>query len=237
MKNSFKIFTVVAVLSAILSSCTKTEIDKTVYIDSYVHSFLNKAGTPVYSVVHSAYSFVKLSAVTVTGTATAVKSLYDMAGDGFSFYSQSQAQLDSASYMPTVPAAESFTYNVTYSDGTTATEINAVSKSLVPPQQVTATKGSTDINLTWKLVANSEAYKVRIYSTVLTSQTKTLIYESNFLVPKDASADLSVPFSLVSISYYLSSNLTFEVSAFIFEQGQNTYEAVSVASTTEYFGD
>lgn len=83
MKNSFKIFTVVAVLVAILSSCTKTEVDKTVYIDSYVHSFLNKAGTTVYSVVHSAYSFTKLSSVTVTGSATAVKSLKDMAGDGF----------------------------------------------------------------------------------------------------------------------------------------------------------
>src|SRR5665647_1934345 len=114
MKNSFKIFTVVAVLGAILSSCTKTEVDKTVYIDSYVHSFLNKAGIPVYSVVHSAYSFTKLDIVTVTGTATAVKPLYDLAGDGFSFYSQAQAQPDTAIYMPAPPATESFTYNITY---------------------------------------------------------------------------------------------------------------------------
>ena len=232
MKNSFKIFTVVVVLIAILSSCTKTEVDKTVYIDSYVHSFVNKAGIPVYSVVHSAYSFTKLSSVTVTGTATAVKPLTDMAGDGFSFY----LQPDSASYMPAVPAAESFTYNVTYNDGTTAVKTDAVSKSLVPAQQVIATKGSTDITLTWKPVAYTEAYKVRIFSTDLTSQVKTLIYESSFLVPKDATTDLSIPFSLISISSYLSTNLTFEVSAFIFETGQNTYEAVSVANTTRYFG-
>lgn len=236
MKNSFKIFTVVAVLGAILSSCTKTEVDKTVYIDSYVHSILNKAGTPVYSIVHSAYSFTKLNSVTVTGTATAEKPLYDLAGDGFSFYSQPQAQPDSASYMPAVPAAESFTYNVTYNDGTTDVKTDAVSKSLVPPQQVTATKGSTDITLTWKPVVNTEAYKVRIFSTDLTSQVKTLIFESSFLVPKDATTDLSIPFSLISISSYLSMNLTFEVSAFIFETGQNTFEAVSVANTTKYFG-
>jgi hypothetical protein len=232
MKNSFKIFTVVAVLGAILSSCTKTEVDKTVYIDSYVHSFLNKAGTPVYSVVHSAYSFTKLSSVTVTGTATAVKPLTDMSGDGFSFY----LQPDSASYKPAVPAAESFTYNVTYDDNTATTKIDAVSKSLVPAQQVTATKGSTDITLTWKPVENSEAYKIRVYSTDLSSQVKTLIYESSFFVPKDATTDLSIPFSLISISSYLSTNLTFEVSAFIFETGQDTYEAVSVADTTKYFG-
>jgi len=234
MKSLFKIFTVIVVLGAILSSCTKTEVDKTVYIDSYMHSFLNKLGTPVYSVVHSAYSFTKLGSVTVTGTATAVKPLTDMSvsGEGFSFY----LQPDSASYQPTVPAAESFTYNVTYSDGTTATNIDAVSKSLVPAQEVTATKGTTDINLTWKPVANSEAYKVRVFSTDLSSQVKTLIYESSFLVPKDASTDLSVPFSLISISSYLSTNLTFEVSAFIFETGQDTYEAVSVANTTKYFG-
>jgi hypothetical protein len=232
MKQSFKIFTVVAVLGAILSSCTKTEVDKTVYIDSYVHSFMNKAGIPVYSVVHSAYCFTKLSSVTVTGTATAVKPLTDMSGDGFSFY----LQPDTLSYMPAVPAAESFTYNITYSDGAVATKIDAVSKSLVPAQQVTATKGSTDITLTWKPVANTEAYKVRIFSTDLTSQAKTLIFESNFLVPKDATTDLSVPFSLISISSYLSTNLTFEVSAFIFEQGKDTYEAVSVANTMAYFG-
>src|SRR5665647_330744 len=224
MKNSFKIFTVVAVLGAILSSCTKTEVDKTVYIDSYVHSFLNKSGTTVYSVVHSAYSFTKLSGVTVTGNATAVKPLYDMAGDGFSFYSQPQAQLDSTSYMPAVPAVESFTYNVTYNDGTTAVKTDAVSKYLMPAQQVDATKTPatlpTDITLTWKPVANVDAYKVRVFSTDLTSNVKTLIYESSFLVPpKDTTTDLSVPFSLISISSYLSTNLTFEVSAFIFETG------------------
>ncbi len=232
MKNSFKIFTVVAVLVAILSSCTKTEVDKTVYIDSYVHSFLNKAGTTVYSVVHSAYSFTKLSSVTVTGSATAVKSLKDMAGDGFSFYSQP----DSVSYLPAVPAAENFTYNVTYSDGTTAVKTDAVSKSLVPAQQVTATKGSSDINLTWKPVTNSEAYKVRVFSTDLISNVKTLILESNFIGPKDAISDLSVSISLISISSYLSTNLTFEVSAFIFETGKDTYEAVSVANTMAYYG-
>ncbi|MCX6219368.1 MAG: hypothetical protein NTZ69_00060 [Bacteroidia bacterium] len=232
MKNSLKIFTVVAVLRAILSSCTKTEVDKTVYIDSYVHSFMNKAGIPVYSVVHSAYSFTKLNSVTVTGTATAVKPLTDMAGDGFSFYSQP----DSASYMPAIPAAESFTYNVIYNDGTTAVKIDAVSKSLVPAQQVIATKNSTDITLTWKPVANVEAYKVRVFSTDLTSNVKTLVYESGFLVPKDATTDLSIPFSLISISSYLSTNLTFEVSSFIFEQGKDTYEAVSVANITKYFG-
>ena len=232
MKSSFKFLAVTVLTLATLSSCTKTEVDKTVYIDSYVHSFMNKAGTPVYSVVHSAYSFTKLTSVTVTGTATAVKSLKDMAGDGFSFYSQP----DSASYLPAVPAGENFTYNFTYSDGTTAVKTDAVSKSLVPAQQVTATKNTTDITLTWKPVTNSEAYKVRIFSADLTTQVKTLIYESSFLVPKDATTDLSIPFSLISISSYLSSNLTFEVSAFIFEQGKDTYEAVSVANTTKYFG-
>ena len=164
-----------------------------------------------------------------------------MAGDGFSFYSQPQAQLDSTSYMPAVPAVESFTYNVTYNDGTTAVKTDAVSKYLMPAQQVDATKTPatlpTDITLTWKPVANVDAYKVRVFSTDLTSNVKTLIYESSFLVPpKDTTTDLSVPFSLISISSYLSTNLTFEVSAFIFETGQDTYEAVSVANTTKYFG-
>jgi hypothetical protein len=232
MKKLLLAFTAVAVSLVLLSSCMKTEIDKTVYIDSYVQSYVSSAGIPVYAVVHTAYSFTKLNSVTVTGTATSVKTLTDPAGDGFSFYSQP----DSASYIPTVPAAESFTYNVTYNDGATEIKADAVSKSILPAQQLTATKGITDINLTWKAVANTEAYKIRIYSTDLTSNAKILIYESNFLGPKDATSDVNVPFSLISISSYLSTNLTFEVSAFIFEQGQDTFEAVSVAKTTKYFG-
>jgi hypothetical protein len=228
----------VVVLLTLAVSCKKTEVAKEVFVDSYINSKFDANGTPVYAMVHSAYSFTKMSGVSVKGSTGSTTKLTDFNLDGFAFYMDVN---DKALYKTAVPSAESFTYNVTYSDGTTATKVNSVVvKSLLPAQQLDAQKTPatqpTDITLTWKPVANVEAYKVRIFSEDPTTKKNVLIYESNYLVPKDAVANLSIPFSLVSFSQYLSSSVTFEVSSFIFEQGQDTFEAVSVASITKYFG-
>jgi len=227
-KNSFSIFTVVLLLAA-FTSCNKTEVIQEVYVDSYIHSFPNNAGVPVYTMMHSAYSFTMINSIGVTGTTSPAVQLVPFSVDGLSFYNKP----DSAAYKPTVPAAETFTYNVIYENGVNATKTNAVgTNSVAPVQQLTTEKTATDIKLSWKAAANTEAYKVRIFSEDLTTKVKTLIYETNFLVPKDATSDLTIPFSLISLSPYLSNNLIFEVSAFIFETGQDTYQAISVAQTT-----
>ncbi|MCL6101636.1 MAG: hypothetical protein M1292_03995, partial [Bacteroidetes bacterium] len=67
-KFSLKIFPVAILLIVGLSSCKKSEVNKEVYIDSYVHSIFDRTGVPVYNVMHTAYSFTKLSAVSVTGS-------------------------------------------------------------------------------------------------------------------------------------------------------------------------
>lgn len=232
-KHSFTLFTVVLLLLAILTSCNKSEVARDVFVDSYIHSYPNKSGIPVYTVMHTAYSFTKISSVRVTGTISPASQLQDYSGDGLSFYNKP----DSAAYKATVPAPETFTYNAIYSDGANATKTNAiVAKSVAPVQQLVAEKTSTDIKLSWKAAVNAEAYKVRIFSSDLTSGSRVIIYETNFLVPKDNTTDLSIPFSLISLSPYLSTPLTFEVSAFIFETGQETYQSISVASVTGYYG-
>lgn len=232
-KHSFALFAAVIFLFTVLSSCNDTEEIKDVFVDSYIHSIFDNSGIPVYTVMHTAYSFSKIGSVKVTGTTSPANQLIDFSGDGFSFYNKP----DLTAYKPVVPAAETFTYNVVYDDGAVAAKTNAiVAKSVAPVQQLTAEKTSTDIKLSWKPAADAEAYKVRIFSTDLTSGKKGIIYESNFLVPKDNTTDLSIPFSLISLSPYLSTTLTFEVSAFIFEAGQDTYQSISVASVSGYYG-
>lgn len=232
-KHSFSIFTVVLFLLAAFTSCNKSEETQEVYVDSYIHSYPNKAGIPVYTMMHTTYSFSKLSSIGVTGTISPVSQLVPFSVDGMSFYNKP----DSAAYTLTVPAAETFTYNVIYDNGVIASRTNSVgTKSVAPVQQLVTEKTATDIKLSWKAAANSEAYKVRIFSDDVTTNEKKLIYETNFLVPKDTTTDLSIPFSLISLSPYLSTNLTFEVSAFIFEAEQDTYQSISVVQTKGYFG-
>ena len=232
-KHSFSTFTVVLFLLVAFTSCDKSEVTQEVYVDSYIHSFPNKANVPVYTVMHTAYSFTQINSVGVTGTASPASQLFAFSGDGLSFYNKP----DSAAYKPAVPVPETFTYNVIYSNGVSATKTNAiVAKSVAPVQQLTTEKTATDIKLSWKAAANAEAYKVRIFSEDMTTKEKILIYETNFLVPKDATSDLSIPFSLVSLSPVLSSTLIFEVSAFIFETGQDTYQSISVAQVSGYYG-
>lgn len=227
-KYSFKIFTVVISL-VVLSSCSKTVVDKSVYVDSYIHSIYNRAGVPVYSVTHTAYSFTKLSSVTVTGAVSGTTiPLTDFSSTGYSFYTP----VDSTKYTTTIPSPESYTFKATYDNGEIATMVDAtVAKYLLPAQQVNAVKDATYITLSWKPVTGVEAYKIRVLSE------STLIYESDFLTPKDATSDLSVPFTLTSLSQYLSTNLFFEVSAFIFEQDQDTFHAVSAATIKKNFGN
>jgi hypothetical protein len=234
MKNrSFKIFAVAVLLVSVMSSCKKTVVDEQIYVDSYVHSIFDKNGVPVYNVIHSAYSFTKLASVSVTGGSGPITLPPNSNNDGYSFFTK----IDSAVYKTTVPAATTYTYNGTYNNGNTITRVDATSgKSLEPAKQLNAVKTVTDIVLSWKPVANVEAYKIRIFSEDRTSNVTSLIYESNFLVPNDATTDLSVPFSLISFSQYLDSNISFEVSSFIFETNQDTFEAVSVTTFKKYFG-
>jgi hypothetical protein len=226
-------FAIVVVLFTLLSSCSKTVVDKDVFVDSYIHSIFSRKGVPLYAVMHTAYSFTKISGISVSGASGKIL-LNNYSGDGFSFFSSP----DTASYTTTIPAPDSYTYNVTYSSGESVSKVDAtVAKSVVPVPQLNAVKNTTDIVLSWKPVAGTEAYKVRIFSEDATNKTNTLIFESDFLVPKDATSDLSIPFSLVSFSQYLSTNVSFEVSAFIFELNQDTYNAVSATRVKKYFGN
>ena len=226
-KYSFKSFMVVISL-VVLSSCSKTVVDKSVYVDSYIHSIYNRDGVPVYSVMHTAYSFTKLSSVTVTGGVSGTTIPLTDFSNGYSFYTP----VDSTKYATTVPSPESFTFKATYDNGEIATKVDAiVAQYLMPAQQVNAVKDATYITLSWKPVTSVEAYKVRIFSE------STLIDESDFFTPQNATSDLSVPFTLTSLSQYLSTNLSFEVSAFIFEQGQDTFHAVSAATIKKNFGN
>jgi hypothetical protein len=223
---------------AMLVSCNKTETDTEVYIDSYIQSIFNKQGVPVYNVVHTAYSYVKLSSVSVSGTSGQTIQLTNYANNGFSFYTPLLTAQDSATYTATVPAPDSYTYKATNESGEVVSKVDATTTaSLMPAQQLNAVKTTTDIVLSWQPVSNVEAYKVRIYSEDLSTHASTLIFESGFLVPVDATSVLSIPFSLVSFSQYLSSNLIFEVSSFIFESKQDTYHAVSAATIKRYFGN
>lgn len=230
-KISLHIFAAL-ILPVTLLSCSKTPTDENVYVDSYIHSKLDDSDAPVYAMMHTAYSFKPLSGVVVSGPSVSIQPT-NPSGDGFAFYSV----IPTASYLPAIPVPGSYSYSTTYQTGETVTKVDAtVAKSLEPPRELDAIKGATDIAITWKPVANAEAYKLRIYSDNATTLEKNLIFDSSFLIPKDATSDLSFPISVISFSQYLTNNMTFEVSAFIFQDTRNAYHAVSSASVTRFFG-
>lgn len=232
-KHPYRNLIVAFMMALVLASCSKTIVDSEAYADSYIYCFNNKAGVPVYGVIHSVYSFKKLGSVSVTGGAGNVL-LDNFNGDGFSFYSK----VDSAAFLPSVPAPATYTYNLNYSSGETATRTDATTtSSLLPAQQINAVMNLSSIVLTWKAVAGVEAYKVSVYSEDQSATGKNLVFESDFLVPQDAVSDLSLPFSLVSISSYLTTKLTFQVSSFMFDGNTDKFKAVSSAQFSKYFGN
>ncbi len=228
-KHSLTTFTVVLFLLGAITSCNKSEVTQEVFVDSYIHSYPGLTGAPVYAMMHTAYSFSMINSIGVTGSTSPASQLVPFSPDGLSFYNKP----DSAAYKTTVPAAETFTYNVIFSDGTLATRSNSTgTKAVAPVQQLAVNKtpaaAPTDLTLTWKAAPSAEAYKVRIFYQDPAISSKTLIYESNFLVPKDNATDLSIPFPLNGLTLYALTDLFFEVSAFIFEEGKDTYQSVSI---------
>jgi hypothetical protein len=230
-KFSLQILVAVMILVTFVS-CNETPIDDNVYVDSYIHSIFNASGVPVYAVMHTAYSFKPLSGVVVSGPSVTIQPT-NPTGDGFSFYTV----IPATSYKTTVPGPGDYSYTSTYQTGESVTKTDAtLAKSLEPPRQLDAIKGATDIVISWKAVTDAEGYKLRIFSQDPTTNEKKLIFDSNFLIPNSGSTDLSYPISVISFSQYLTTNLTFEVSAFIFQDTWNYYHAVSMATVTKFFG-
>ncbi|MEI6275155.1 MAG: hypothetical protein WCP08_04150 [Prolixibacteraceae bacterium] len=240
-KGSFRYFAAAIVLFSVLASCNKSvEVSTEVFTDSYIHSVFNTKDTveskryPVYSVMHSAFSYSKLGSVKVSGSSGSMVTLKDFGGTGFSFYTP----VDTSIYKSTVPAAENFIYNVVYSSGEAKAQTETIlAKSLAPARNLNAVKTSTDIQVTWKPVTNAEAYKIRVQSENLTTKALTLIYESDFLVPLDLTASLSLSFPIVNFLQILDTNLYFEISAFVFQQNHETYQAVSETTIKRYYGN
>ncbi len=235
-KNLFKTITAVVLLVALLSSCSKTVDTKQVYADSYINAIYNRAGVPVYSIMHTAYSFSKLSSVSVKGTLSPAQTLTDPTGLGLSFYTT----VDTTKYSTVLPSADTFTYSALYSSGEAVTMSDAVpSNSLQPVQLLVAAKtpaaAPTDISLTWNANPNAQAYKVRIFN-MDPAAPASIIYESDFLTPKDAVTPLSIQYPLNNFVQYSLVYIRFEVSSFIFQKDQSTFNAVSVATTKNIVG-
>lgn len=244
-KGFYKYFAVAILMVSLLSSCSKTVVNNAVFTDSYIHAVFNTKDTveskryPIYSVMHTAYCYTKLGSVRVNGSSGSVVNLTDFDQSGFSFYTPIK---DSASYKIAVPAAENYTYNVSYVSGETVAQTDAtVVKSLMPARNLNAVRTTTttadNIVVSWKPVVNAEAYKIRIHCEDLTSKVQTLIYESDFMVPMDFTAPLSLSFAFSNFQPYLNTNIYFEVTSYIFQQNHETFHAVSETTIKRYYGN
>ena len=243
-KGSYRYFAAAILLFSLLSSCNKTVVNNAVFTDSYIHSVFNTKDTveskryPIYSVMHTAYCYTKLTSVRVNGSSGSVINLTDFDQTGFSFYTPIK---DSSAYKLTVPAPETYTYNVNYVSGETVVQTDAtLAKSLMPARNLNAVRTTTtsadNILVSWKPVTNADAYKIRIQSEDPTSKVLTLIYESDFMVPLDPNATLSLSFAFSNFTPYLNTNIYFEVSSFIFQQNHETFHAVSETTIKRYYG-
>lgn len=232
MNKFFLQFFTAVIVSVSSLSCSKTQVDENVYVDSYIHSILDASNEPVYAVMHTAYSFKPLSGVVVNGPLVNIQPT-NPTGDGFSFYTV----IPAASYTTTVPGPGDYSYTSTYQTGGSVTKSDAtIAKSLTPPRQLEVIRGTNDITVKWQAVENAEAYKVRIFSDNPTTLATDLIFDSSFLIPNDATSDLSFPVSAGSFEGYMTNNMIFEVSAFIFQDSWNSYHAMSTSKVTKLFG-
>src|SRR5665647_1751220 len=98
-----------------LSGCQKAKVTNQASADVFIKAIKNTQGTPVFTVMHSVFSFNTITSVSVTSPDGTNKELTNLGNSGNSFYN---IPVD-ADYLQTLPSSAigSYTYLVKFNDG------------------------------------------------------------------------------------------------------------------------
>jgi len=223
------VLTLLFILMITLAGCEKGAITNDATADVFVKSILNTDGTlKGYAVAHSVFSYNQVSGVSVKGPDSKTTQLTDPDGTGNSFYNV-LADTDYATTLPST-AIGTYSYTVTFKDGTQTTYTNTLSSTTILPAKITglAKNVSGDsIYISWNAIANTSAYQLKILNG-----TTQVYYQSAFADNSSPlKASLRLAFPLSSFLAIGPGTYTFELDGLVFETSANDFlQAVSVST-------
>ena len=210
-----------------LSGCEKEKIENVASADVFVKSIKNTQGVTVYTPVHSVFSYNTMKSVSVAlPAASSTVQLKNFENGGNSFFNEPA----DADYLPTLPAAGSYSYFVKFNDGEEKTYTNTLSATSLLPANITSlakTANGDSLYITWDAIASTHAYQLKIMKG-----TTQVYYRPAFVdgtTPLKAS--LKLGFLLSSLTSNVSGTYTFELTGLLFETTAYDYiQAISTAT-------
>ncbi len=205
-----------------LTGCEKSTVVSQATADAFIKSIKdpNNPGQPIYTVIHSVFSYNPISSVSVASPGGQTIQLRDYDKLGNSFYNMPTL----SSYSQIVPALGTYTYTVTFKDNEVLTYTNSISSNILPPPTIlglnavpvaSATKDS--VYISWAAISNAQAYQIKILNT--TSDTTQVKYIAPFTDASNPKKDILRYGFPVSVLPLTSSKqtFTFVLDALLFE--------------------
>jgi len=206
-----------------LAGCEKATIVDQATADAFIQSIKNPTDTAqvVFAVVHSVFSYNRMTSVTVIAPITAASpdsittNLINYANMGNSFY-------NNPVYSVSLPTPGSYTYDVTFKDGQAISFNNTLTYNiLIPPNITFLAKNATpdSIDISWNAVTNAQAYQVKVTKGTLTGPSAIQVfYVAPFIdLSSPLRTNLTIGVPLSTVLSYGAGTYTFEVDALLYE--------------------
>ncbi|HZK97668.1 MAG TPA: hypothetical protein VFC67_25925 [Prolixibacteraceae bacterium] len=210
-----------------LSGCEKAKVTNQASADVFIKAIKNTEGIPVYTVVHSVFSFNTITSVSVTSPDGTKKELTNPGNSGNSFYN---IPVD-ADYLQTLPSSAigSYTYLVKFNDGEEITYTNSLSNLTIQPANITSLTKSANgdsVYVSWDAIPNVNFYQVEI-----TKGTAQIYYSDKFYDGSSPlKANLRLGFNLYNLTTAGGSGaFRFNINGLLYETA--TYDYLQATST------
>ncbi len=221
--KKFQVLVLVSIILLGLVGCEKGTVTNVATADAFIKSKVNAQGVTVYAVVHSVFSYNTMSKATVTSPGGTTTELTDYENEGISFYNK-PAETD---YSTTIPTIGTYTYAVTFNDGTQLTYTNSLTAATLQPAVITGLAKNANgdsIYLSWNAIPNTNAYQIKILNG-------TSVYTQPAFI--DASVPLKANLRFGFLSSAVTTNgsgvYTFELDGYLFESS-SSYEYLQAQS-------
>lgn len=208
------------------AACEKAEIANEASADVFVKAIKNSEGTTVYTPIHSVFSYNKMTSVAVTAPGGTITQLENFEDGGNSFFNEPA----DADFLPTAPAAGSYSYKVKFNDGEEKTYTNALASTKLEPADITSLVKSADgdsVYISWNAITGTHAYQLKVEKG-----TTQVFYQPAFADGSNPpKASLKIGFPVNSLTSSGAGVYTFTVTGLLFETTSYDYlQAISTAT-------
>jgi len=211
-----------------LSGCQKAKVTNQASADVFIKAIKNTQGTPVFTVIHSVFSFNTITSVSVTSPDGTKKELTNPGNSGNSFYN---IPVDT-DYLQALSSSVtgSYTYLVKFNDGEEITYTNSLSNLNIQPANITSLAKSANgdsVYVKWDAIPNVNFYQVEI-----TKGATQIYYSDKFY---DGSTPIKASLRLGFRLYNLTTTggtgiFRFNINGLLYETA--TYDYLQATSTS-----